>query len=164
MLIQRFSRLSTLAAGAIALLSIAATVPAAIAAPLPEAGMTREKSNAVDILYPSFESLFAIELLEGLPPMAGVDLSADQASQIGALLDDARVQIQEIFTLDQQNLLVAELNRGEDLNRAMETIALSDTQESNLQFVVQYFGFQASSVLTPEQQQIISENLQASNR
>ena len=94
--------------------------------------------------------------------MEGVNLSAEQASQIAALLDDARIQIQTIFTAEQQNTLVAELNRGEDFNLAMEAIGLSEAQESDLEFIVQYFGFQAGSILTPEQQQTISENFQAS--
>ncbi|MGD1901765.1 MAG: hypothetical protein ACFB9N_05945 [Geitlerinemataceae cyanobacterium] len=156
--IRRFSQLSAL----VALPAALALAAPAIAAPLPEARTIGQKSEAAEALYPSFASLFAIETLEGLPQMEGVNLSAEQASQIAALLDDARIQIQTIFTAEQQNTLVAELNRGEDFNLAMEAIGLSEAQESDLEFIVQYFGFQAGSILTPEQQQTISENFQAS--
>lgn len=146
-------------AAAIALAGSIAFVPTAIAAPHPAALNLHLKNSNTEAAGIGTQAL--LDTVTTLPVMDGINLSAEQYSQLYAVVDTTREQIASVISIDQQTQFQTTLDRsGGDFDAAVKAMNLSDQQESQLNFIVQVFGFQASSILTPEQQRIISANIE----
>jgi Spy/CpxP family protein refolding chaperone len=146
-------------ATAIALSFSIATIPAAIAAPTPTVSTLSHKNSSAEIGGIGTQAL--LDTVTTLPLMEGINLSDDQYSQLYTVVDTTREQMVSVISIEQQTQFQTTLDRsGGDFDAAVKAMNLSDQQKSQLDFIVQVFGFQAASILTPEQQRIISANIE----
>lgn len=146
-------------AAAIALSLSITTLPAAIAAPTPTASTISHKNSSAEIGGIGTQAL--LDTVTTLPLMEGINLSDDQYSQLYTVVDTTREQMVSVISIEQQTQFQTTLDRsGGDFDAAVKAMNLSDQQKSQLDFIVQVFGFQAASILTPEQQRIISANIE----
>ncbi|TAF57506.1 MAG: hypothetical protein EAZ61_01180 [Oscillatoriales cyanobacterium] len=158
MSIQPARLLHSLAA-VIALSSSIAILPAAIAAPSPAASSFSLKNSGAEA--PGLGTQALLDTVTALPVMEGIDLSTEQYTQLYSVVDATRAQVVTVISIEQQTQFQTTLDRsGGDFEAAVKAMNLSDQQESQLEFIVQVFGFQAAAILTPEQQRIISANIE----
>jgi len=146
----------------LALLLLNATIPKVIATPtlqqaVNNGGVIGHKSNDAGTI--DTQSLFNLATTH--PVMAGIELSEEQSAQLYSLTETTREQIMAIISSEQQIQFQATLDRSGDFDAAVQAMNLSSQQKSQLEFIVQVFGFQAASILTPEQQRIISRNMES---
>ncbi|NJN62210.1 MAG: hypothetical protein HC795_12380 [Coleofasciculaceae cyanobacterium RL_1_1] len=159
MSIQSLGLIRPLAAVAALSLSIA-TLPASIAAPTSIAPTSSHKNSSVDSID-AMGTQALLDTVTTLPVMDGIDLSEEQYSRLYTIVDTTREQIVSVISIEQQTQFQTTLDRsGGDFDAAVKAMNLSEQQKSQLDFIVQVFGFQAASILTPEQQQIISSNIE----
>ncbi|MGD1897462.1 MAG: Spy/CpxP family protein refolding chaperone [Phormidesmis sp.] len=78
-----------------------------------------------------------------------LNLSEDQASQIEAIHNDARSQMESVLTDEQQAQLESSEDRG---RRAWRQLNLSDSQREELQGIREASREEVNAVLTDEQQ------------
>lgn len=143
----------------IALSGSIALVSTAIAAPHPTALTLNLKNSGTETAGIGTQAL--LDTVTTLPVMEGIDLSDEQYSRLYTVVDTTREQIVSVISIEQQTQFQTMLDRsGGDFDAAVKAMNLSEQQKSQLDFIVQVFGFQAASILTPEQQRIISSNIE----
>ena len=142
---------------ALSLLNVA--IPEAIATPTgqPPVHAIGLKSNDTSAM----DTSSLLNLAINHPVMAGIELSEEQYAQLYSLTDATREQMVTVISSEQQMQFQTSFDRHGDFESAVAAMNLSRQQESQLDFIVQVFGFQVASILTPEQQRILSHNLES---
>jgi Spy/CpxP family protein refolding chaperone len=160
MLMQSSCLLRSLGTALMALSILNATIPEAIAVPA-----IKRTTSAIAIGHKNsdagaMETQSLLNIATAHPVMAGIELSEEQYAQLYSVTETTREQIASVTSSEQQMQFQATLAQSGDFNAAVNAMDLSSPQKSQLEFIVQVFGFQAFSILTPEQQRILSSNIE----
>ena len=102
---------------------------------------------------------------QALPPQVieELDLTAQQQSELEAIRENTRTQVQSLLTAEQQSALQASTDDGTPPHQAMRSLDLSDEQRQEIRSIMGDSREAVEGVLTEAQQQELRE-LMASRR
>jgi len=102
------------------------------------------------------------DLATSLSIMQGVNLTNQQYDLLYQSFDQIHQQAAEITSIEQRLAFVNTLRANQGLDSAVTAMNLSDSQEYELDSLLQIFAFQVMGILTPEQVQTIFDNIDQS--
>jgi Spy/CpxP family protein refolding chaperone len=103
-------------------------------------------------------------LTQLFPALVGVPLTPTQQTQLERLSDQILPQVQQLLSPAQQSQFKAALAQGKGVRAAALSLNLSITQRMQILKTVQPLRSQINTILTPEQQQQVQQNIQALQR
>jgi hypothetical protein len=98
------------------------------------------------------------------PILQGINLTAQQTTDLQALRGKMLPQLTQLLTPDQKEQLKAELAAGKGLRAAVLSLNLSPSQRVQIMQLLKGMQSQITQILTPEQQQRARQNLQSLQR
>ena len=100
-------------------------------------------------------------LTQLFPALAGVQLTPVQLTQLDSLSHQILPQVQNLLAAEQQAQFSAALAQGAGVRVAASSLNLSVTQRLQIFNILQTARSQVNTILTPEQQQQVQQNVQA---
>jgi Spy/CpxP family protein refolding chaperone len=106
-------------------------------------------------------------LTQLFPALVGIQLTPEQQAQLAALNNQTLAQIQSMLSPKQQSQFNTALSQGKGMRNALSSVDLSISQRRKFRNQMQNMRSQLTQILTPEQQQQLSnkaQTLQNQNR
>lgn len=103
------------------------------------------------------ESMPATGQFPGKPPMANINLTEEQKSQIEQINKDTRTQMENVLTQEQKQQLQSAMKNRKDPRAALANLSLSDAQKTQLQEIMQSAQSQIEAILTEEQREQLQQ-------
>lgn len=112
-------------------------------------------------VFPSVARANTDSLNQVFPALQGVELTAEQQTQIENLGKQTVPQIQNVLNPEQQTQFNAALSQGQGVGGAARSLNLSFSQRRQMGQILKPMKSELESILTPEQLQQMEQNVQA---